>query len=157
MSAELPLWQCVDLERVTLAQCAVRSTVDPDHLPADPVLHLDVNASATHLADTQRLVCLVRLLLRGEAQAESSALFSVDVEYRVTYRLRPGCAPSAAQLEEFAGQNGVFNAWPYLREFVQSMYYRLELPLPPLPSFTVGAAAGGADAPEGAGPRAGEG
>jgi hypothetical protein len=156
MSPDLPLWQCVNLERVTLVGCTVHSNVNPDNLPASPLLRLEVDASAQQEAGSARLSCLVRLRVAGDlggadpiserTEGDHQSLFSIDVQYRVVYGLKHPCTPSEAELEAFAAQNGVFNAWPYLREFVQSTYYRLELPLPPLPSFTVGAEAGGADA-----------
>jgi hypothetical protein len=149
MSHALPLWQCVDLERVTLVGCTVQSNVNPDDLPANPLLRLEVDATAQMHADLAKLSCLVRLRVAGDLPNEDNgaghgeqhqqSLFSIDVQYRVVYGLKRPCAPTEAELEVFAAQNGVFNAWPYLREFVQSTYYRLELPLPPLPSFTVGA------------------
>lgn len=157
MSHDLPLWQCVNLERVTLVGCTVKSNVNPDDLPANPRLRLEVDAAAQQHAESSRLSCLVRLRVEGDlgsadnsgkqGEQDQQTLFSIDVQYRVVYGLKRPCAPTEAELEVFASQNGVFNAWPYLREFVQSTYYRLELPLPPLPSFTVGAESGGADSP----------
>lgn len=41
-------------------------------------------------------------------------------------------------LKHFADKNGVFNAWPYWREFVQNMTTRMQLPPLTLPTYRFG-------------------
>jgi hypothetical protein len=150
MTAPLPLWRCVDLRRVHLIGCTVRSAVDPEALPPAPLLHLEYEATATQTEAPAQVVGLVRLKVRGvvgEAEQEQHELFELNVQYRVVYALTQPCAVDAAALDRFANENVVFNAWPYLRELVQSLYYRMELPLPPLPRFTVSEDAGGVAQP----------
>ena len=47
--------------------------------------------------------------------------------------MAPEVAATREDLEAFCAMNGVFNAWPYAREFVQSSMARMNLPALVLP------------------------
>lgn len=53
---------------------------------------------------------------------------------RLVYRFSAG-VPARADLAEFAKLNGMYNAWPYLREIVQSMTLRMGISPLVLPMF----------------------
>jgi hypothetical protein len=57
--------------------------------------------------------------------------------FELRYRIRSDLGPSNDVLTEFARANGVFNAWPYFRELLQTMLHRMELPSTVLPAFRV--------------------
>ena len=68
----------------------------------------------------------------------------VDIRARMTlrYRLEPDQSDvSDDDAHTFGIVNGIYNAWPYLREYVQSSLVRLSLPQFELPLLRVGAAA----------------
>jgi len=72
----------------------------------------------------------------GEPSEQSPVVISATYELR--YQLADAEGASDDVLAEFARVNGTFNAWPYLREFVQSMSTRMNLPplmLPVLKTF----------------------
>ena len=82
-------------------------------------------------------------------EAELSALdvyASVKVTYELKYKLPDKTsAPKSEELNSFAKANGIFNAWPYLRECVQDTYARMNFPAVTLPLFRVVASSTGPD------------
>lgn len=58
----------------------------------------------------------------------TTAIVAVNVSFELTYRIPENMSTSEEQLEEFARVNGVFNAWPYFREFVHASLARMGLP-----------------------------
>ena len=61
----------------------------------------------------------------------------MKVSFEVSYRLPEAFSASARELQEFAEVNGVFNVWPYCREFIQTTTARMGLPPVVLPLFRV--------------------
>jgi preprotein translocase subunit SecB len=86
---------------------------------------------------------LIRATIRFALQAretgkrDAKPAFRVDVSFELVYKIPPDLHPSGAELRAFAETNAVFNAWPYWREFVQSMTARTNLPPLTLPLFRV--------------------
>jgi len=70
------------------------------------------------------------------AKTEEPALEAhVEIELRYGYPERTEFRKD--ELEAFASLNGVFNAWPYFREYLQSVTTRMGLPPFVLPVFRV--------------------
>lgn len=69
-----------------------------------------------------------------EGQKRESIVW-VKAVYELTYGLPQGFSASRGELNAFAQTNGVFNVWPYWREFIQSMFVRMNLPPLVLPVF----------------------
>jgi hypothetical protein len=61
----------------------------------------------------------------------------IHARYEVSYRLPDAFEASEEELESFAATNGIFNCWPYFREFVDSCSSRMNLPPIVLPLFRV--------------------
>lgn len=68
-------------------------------------------------------------------EPEKDAVVSVSAAFEIKYSLPKELRASQKQLNTFARINGVFNAWPYWREFVQNMVARMNLPTITLPVF----------------------
>jgi preprotein translocase subunit SecB len=62
------------------------------------------------------------------------ALIASTVRLVYTFSAR---VPSNSDLQEFAKVNGVYNAWPYLREIVHSTTLRMGIPPLMLPLFRI--------------------
>ena len=69
--------------------------------------------------------------------AKEEPLVSVETSFELRYRLPEGLRVGPDTLTTFAETNGVYNAWPYWREFVQSMFTRMGLPPVVLPVLRV--------------------
>ncbi len=72
---------------------------------------------------------------------ESVMRVEISADLLVTYALEDKDADYLlANAEDFGRVNGVYNSWPYLREFVRSSLVRLGLPPFDLPLLRVGSA-----------------
>jgi hypothetical protein len=61
----------------------------------------------------------------------------LKVEYELRYRVPGDFKASKAELASFAKFNGVYNAWPYFREYVQTTTQRMNLPPVIMPVFRI--------------------
>ena len=61
-------------------------------------------------------------------QAKEDALVSIETRFELEYRLPEGFRVDPQTLTAFAETNGIYNIWPYWREFVQSTFVRMGLP-----------------------------
>ena len=66
-------------------------------------------------------------------QAKEEPLVSIETSFELQYRLPEGFRVDPQTLTTFAETNGIYNAWPYWREFVQSTFARMGLPPVVLP------------------------
>lgn len=62
------------------------------------------------------------------------------VQYELKYRVPEDFKTTKAEINAFANVNGVYNAWPYFREFVQTTTQRMNLPPLILPVYRIPAA-----------------
>lgn len=78
--------------------------------------------------------------LRVGGEEKTTRAVSVKIQYELEYSLPDDFKATGAELNAFAKVNGVFNAWPYFREAVQSATLRMGLPPVILPVYRVPAA-----------------
>ena len=64
-------------------------------------------------------------------------VFNIEAEFTLFYKFSTFEGMEKKHVEAFGRLNGVFNAWPYWREFVQSSLSRLSLPPVTVPLLTV--------------------
>ncbi len=87
----------------------------------------------------------VRFEMNAVPEDGGSPLVTVSAVFDLEY----GCEGledfTEEQLSAFARLNGVFNAWPYWREFVQSMTTRMGLPALVLPVYRISGRGGESD------------
>ncbi len=75
-------------------------------------------------------------------------LISIRLAFELEYRRVAKDVPIAdSDLERFARINGVYNAWPYIRELVASSIMRLGYPALTLPSLVIAPKSGGPKPP----------
>jgi hypothetical protein len=72
----------------------------------------------------------------GTGDTPSEPSFRAAAVFELHYTI-PAVEFSEATLNQFAENNGAFNAWPYCREFVQQASVRAGLPAIALPVFRV--------------------
>ena len=77
----------------------------------------------------------IRLIPVEPEKDAKDAVVSLSAAFEIEYSLPKELRASQKQLNTFARINGVFNAWPYWREFVQNMVARMNLPTITLPVF----------------------
>jgi len=65
-------------------------------------------------------------------------LAKIQADMLLLYRIGNFEGLTNDHFKHFADKNAVFNAWPYWREFVQSMTTRMQLPTLTLPTYRFG-------------------
>lgn len=88
-------------------------------------------------ADVSKTTAEVKPGAEPEVEDGQEAVMWVNACYEISYRLPPDFEVVDEELEAFAATNGVFNSWPYFREFVHSCSSRMSLPPILLPLFRV--------------------
>lgn len=128
----------VQIDSVRLKMSSSRLSVDGDKIPT----HIEVRHSTRAAKDSQSNV--VRVLVRcefiatydGATVAPDKSPVHILAIFDVAYNLLGDGEPSSTELDAFGELNGMYNTWPYWREYVQSTLCRMGLPpytLPVLP------------------------
>lgn len=129
-------WQCVSLKGVRLVSVKADTSLDPDALPQrPPTLSLQWDAAAVASEAGDRVEARIDFSMEGATDSQAQPCLSVQCTYVVTYQCtRP--PRSDEELEQLAFGSAVFNAWPFWRELAHSIYGRMGLPLPIIPSLS---------------------
>jgi hypothetical protein len=127
--------------RLTRSRCEsqVRTSAE---IPSDATLSVTSGGRVSQPLDSEGtfgVEAKVEVVASSES-ANKPRLVGIEAAYEVLYRLPEGLKPSAEALEEFAQTNGIFNAWPYLRQFVAETAQRMEVPPIVLPLYRRAAA-----------------
>lgn len=69
---------------------------------------------------------------------EDRPLAKTQADMLLMYHIEDFESLTDDHFKHFADKNGVFNAWPYWREFVQNMTARMQLPPLTLPTYRFG-------------------
>ncbi|WP_221225142.1 hypothetical protein [Aporhodopirellula rubra] len=116
----------------------------PDHLPERNAVEFAVSAKYLPVEGDGRCACDVSVKVRTTDNSEESEEseetgLQILANYEVLFSIEGEHEQEA--IEAFARLNGVFTAWPYMREFTQSCTCRMDLPPLTLPLVTAPAIA----------------
>jgi hypothetical protein len=129
----------VQVEDIHLVQVAAQRNCEPGSPPA--VIEMGFDVVSTWDRDASRIRITVVFSLRafheGSERPETPPLF-VQVGFALSYVLTSDEGIDDEHVNAFGKMNGVYNAWPYIREFVQSTIARMSLPTLTLPALTSG-------------------
>lgn len=124
----------VEIEGVRLVEATAETKV---RSPADTgAVDLLVNRTAEISERQDSKTFFVMAKMRAQLvpeQAKEEPLVSIETSFELQYRLPEGFRADPDTLTTFAQTNGIYNAWPYWREFVQSTFARMGLPPVVLP------------------------
>ena len=128
-------------ETATLQLCSVidlhaSTTVAPEKTPGKHRFSMKTNAFGRALDDKSAEI-LVSLQIGIQRQDSDKPWALLASTIRLVYGFSAP-TPAQADLDAFAKVNGVYNAWPYLREIVQSTTMRMGIAPLMLPMFRVG-------------------
>jgi preprotein translocase subunit SecB len=88
--------------------------------------------------DQGLIVVLARFHFEASAEKKSQErALTIDASYALTYQVESFDGLTQDGFEQFANLNGVYNAWPYWREFVQNTVGRMGLPPLTIPVFRI--------------------
>ncbi len=133
-----PLIAAVQIEDIRLIEASVRTRIRSPEDVGEVELVIDTSASIKEHKKGSSFVVLATIdaKLLPHKSPENAAI-SIKAAFELQYTLPPKFSVSRRDLDTFARINGVFNAWPYWREFVESMTSRMHLPPLVLPVFRV--------------------
>jgi len=128
-------------ERVQIQNVHLLETrVKRGSLRDKPPPHLHINVNVTTQIDETKLLVLVRPFLtvvaRYDDATDSEETLRIDAVFNLTYKLSSSDGLDKDNYVAFGKTNGLYNAWPFMREYVQAMTLRLGLPpltIPVLP------------------------
>ncbi len=137
--------QHVELRNVLLRNMSAKlkmPLVDASNVIESGKTDASVKITPAYSLDEPMLVLnvVVGFAISVSTQEEPSAdVLELGAEFELSYGLDspPPLDHRDALLSAFAHINGTYNAWPYLREFVQSTTARMTLPPVVLPVFRV--------------------
>ncbi len=73
---------------------------------------------------------------RGEPDNQT-VQFSIEATFALTYSVAEMAEATDIQFQAFGVSTGIYNCWPYWREFLQSISTRLGIPPVMLPPFRI--------------------
>ena len=135
-TAEIVRHALVRQIRLTHSRCETQIRTPAD-IPPDAALTITSGGRVAEPPDAEgwfRVQARVEVRVSSET-AGKPELALIEAVYEVLYRIPAELKPPADALEEFAETNGVFNAWPYMRQFVAETAQRMEVPPIVLPLF----------------------
>jgi hypothetical protein len=126
-----------NLTDIQLLDCSARVSESFESETTELRLQLAVESTVLRIVDQKAMVS-VSVKVEGQREAgdtESTEppLFQTACRYSLTYELADGFSPSDEEQKAFAAGNAVFHAWPYSREFLQSLASKMGISLAPLP------------------------
>jgi hypothetical protein len=95
-------------------------------------------ASVDQLSGLLRVRASLDFVARPRGESQESGMVEVRAAFELTYHITDLSGLEPEHFEAFAQLNGVFNAWPFFREFLQSSVVRMGLPPFTLPVLHLG-------------------
>lgn len=132
-----PIIAKADLQDIRLAESSCKAFAQDSGPPGEVDVRLNWTAKANlRAAGSFSVLADLEVLLvpAGGAPSEGAR---VTARLELRYQIPPDLPIHEGLLDEFAKLNGVFNAWPYWREFVQNTLVRMGLPPLALPLYRV--------------------
>jgi hypothetical protein len=129
-----PVSQRIELENLLLLETVARRQPLRGTLPA----HISVNVDVKTDANKKEGVIQVRphfvLVARFENESNDE-LMRIEAVFLLQYRVPSFDGLRKANITAFGEMNGLYNAWPYWREFVQATTVRMGLPALTVPVY----------------------
>lgn len=128
----------VEIQNVRLLASTSRQTT----LVASPQIEVRFSHGVDINVDREKsLVAVVpRFVMQAFPADQKDKEVAVEVEavFLLTYSVSDLKGLSKSHYESFAQTNGVYNAWPYWREYLQNAITRMGLPALTVPVFRIG-------------------
>jgi len=135
-SAGLLVSDRVQLKDVRLISCKCDQT--PEAILGKK--NYDIKYSTEVEVDKKNGYIIVLPKFHFEAYTESKIpgpALLIDASFLLAYKIEDFEGLTQSGFEQFANINGIYNAWPYWREFVQNTIIRMGLPSLSIPVFRI--------------------
>lgn len=126
-----PVSDRVQIRHVLLAESLARRA---SHAAKPSQLRLHVNVRTEPNQNEQLIEVFPRFTLTGRTESAEEIL-RIEALLVVAYQVPTFDGLEKANFDAFGEMNGIYNAWPYWREFVQSMTVRMGLPALTIPVY----------------------
>jgi preprotein translocase subunit SecB len=136
----LRIIKAVQLREIRLVEANCKTRIRSVQEAGDVEVRLDWSARLKEKEPDNSFVIAPSLDLQivpKGAKEETLPLVWMRVGFEATYRLPDGLRATRRELRDFAQINGIFNVWPYWREFIQNMFARMNLPPFFLPVYRI--------------------
>jgi hypothetical protein len=107
----------------------------------EPLIKQRRSVEASIDESSGRLRVMTRFFLEAvpsNVEGENS-LMEIEARFLLTYAVNSMEGLTKEHFDAFAEHNGIFNVWPYWREYVQSATLRMGLPALTVPVYRIGA------------------
>lgn len=127
MDLAAPVSERVEVMEILLAESMTKRGAVRDGLPAKLAMSVNVE---TQVDKGEKVVCVrPRFVLSAKYdEADDEELLRIEAQFVLRYRVPSFEGLKKANIAAFGELNGLYNAWPYWREFVQSTTVRMGLP-----------------------------
>jgi hypothetical protein len=135
-----------EIRSIRLVEVSAASRLPPLTQPVELNANLEIKTSVSERREDGMFFVLAVIdtklsrTLSSDSPEQSDArgaqpepFASVHAGFELQYKLPEDFTPDPKDLDEFAKTNGLFNVWPYFREFVQNTSSRMNLPTFVLP------------------------
>lgn len=127
----------VEIESIILAESSSRVDVAALAALNDNGVMIAINIKSSAKKVDGGFESFADFDLVGKTQDQENSILNIRAVFRLKYGLEDVKKVSKKDLAKFAEVNGVFNAWPYWREFVQGTIARMGLPHLTIPVLKV--------------------
>jgi len=125
----------VQIRAITLLSTTARRPPLGDKLPSNLELSIDVQSDL----DKEKQEIAVRiscsLFGRHDEQKHGQPALEIRADYWLLYSVATTEGLKPENVKAFGDLNGVYNVWPYWREYVQTTIVRMGMPPMPIPVF----------------------
>lgn len=129
----------VQIENVRVVEASLRTSIRPSDEPGQLEAKVGRNARLVQFPEDGAFIIRVDFTFNAHREDDkerddkkqktsANAAIAVAVSFEVTYRIPSNVSAPEDALNEFAQLNGIFNTWPYFREFVHAALARMGLP-----------------------------
>jgi len=117
-----------------------RNVLSDEDIPKRVRLNNGFKVTHRFDAETKHIGVLVLFLVCGrpESGEGETDIFRIESSFSLDYRMSGDEPAGVEEVAAFAKVNGIYNAWPYWREYVQSTASRMGLPPLVLPVLSPG-------------------
>ena len=125
----------LQLKNIHLWQSDCKRDISFKSKNAEVNVHVEVKVLDTK--DSKILPFGCRFQVSALDDDEEIQVFDLDIYYCVVYNILNDYKPKKAESEAFGLTSAIFNAWPYVREYVHNTLVRMDLTAFVMPPITI--------------------
>lgn len=125
----------VELSDIRLVESSVKTEIRSPKDAGDVDITFGASAKVPNSPAGGMFYVLATVEMNITPKQTKNSVVSIRASYELKYHLPEKLKANSKDLNQFAQVNGIFNAWPFFREFIQSSFERMHLPPMTLPVY----------------------